>query len=83
MDYNPGIPRRLFSQNYVDGGCEGDPPKNTTTDDTLGCYATNYLILVIGVLAACAFVRARERLERAGAAGSSGGSPRPTPRSSR
>ena len=69
MDYNPGIPRRLFSQNYVDGGCEGDPPKNTTTDDTLGCYATNYLILVIGVLAACAFVRARERLERAGASG--------------
>ena len=69
MDYNPGIPRRLFSQNYVDGGCEGEPPKNTTTDDTLGCYATNYLILVIGVLAACAFVRARERLERAGASG--------------
>ena len=72
MDYDPGIlavPRRLFSQNYVDGGCEGDPPKNTTTDDTLGCYATNYLILVIGVLAACAFVRARERLERAGASG--------------
>ena len=72
MDYDPGIlavPRRLFSQNYVDGGCVGDPPKNTTTDDTLGCYATNYLILVIGVLAACAFVRARERLERAGASG--------------
>ena len=72
MDYDPGIlavPRRLFSQNYVDGGCEGDPPKNTTTDDTLGCYATNYLILVIGVLAAVAFVRARERLERAGASG--------------
>ena len=72
MDYDAGIlavPRRLFSQNYVDGGCEGDPPKNTTTDDTLGCYATNYLILVIGVLAACAFVRARERLERAGASG--------------
>jgi hypothetical protein len=72
MDYDQGIlavPRRLFSQNYVDGGCEGEPPKNTTTDDTLGCYATNYLILVIGVLAACAFVRARERLERAGASG--------------
>ena len=69
MDYNPGVPRRLFSQNYVDGGCEGEPPKNTTTDDTLGCYATNYLILVIGVLAAMAFVRARERLERAGASG--------------
>ena len=67
MDY--AVPRRLFSQNYVDGGCVGDPPKNTTTDDTLGCYATNYLILVIGVLAACAFVRARERLERAGASG--------------
>ena len=30
MDYDPGIlavPRRLFSQNYVDGGCEGDPTK--------------------------------------------------------
>ena len=27
MDYDPGIlavPRRLFSQNYVDGGCEGE-----------------------------------------------------------
>ena len=61
MDYDQGIlavPRRLFSQNYVDGGCEGEPPKNTTTDDTLGCYATNYLILVIGVLAGCIFVRA-------------------------
>ena len=69
MDYNPGIPRRLFSQNYVDGGCVGDPPKNTTTDDTLGCYATNYLILCVGVLAAMVFVRARERLERAGASG--------------
>ena len=72
MDYDPGIlavPRRLFSQNYVDGGCEGDPPKNTTTDDTLGCYATNYLILCVGVLAAMVFVRARERLERAGASG--------------
>ena len=65
MDY----PRRLFSQNYVDGGCQGDPPKNTTTDDTLGCYATNYLILCVGVLAAMVFVRARERLERAGASG--------------
>ena len=72
MDYDPGIlavPRRLFSQNYVDGGCQGDPPKNTTTDDTLGCYATNYLILCVGVLAAMVFVRARERLERAGASG--------------
>ena len=32
MDYDPGIlavPRRLFSQNYVDGGCEGEPPANT------------------------------------------------------
>ena len=72
MDYDQGIlavPRRLFSQNYIDGGCEGEPPKNTTTDDTLGCYATNYLILIIGVLAALPFVRARERLERAGASG--------------
>ena len=67
MDY--AVPRRLFSQNYVDGGCVGDPPKNTTTDDTLGCYATNYLILCVGVLAAMVFVRARERLERAGASG--------------
>ena len=43
MDYDQGIlavPRRLFSQNYVDGGCEGEPPKNTTTDDTLGCCAS-------------------------------------------
>ena len=43
MDYDQGIlavPRRLFSQNYIDGGCEGEPPKNTTTDDTLGCCAS-------------------------------------------
>ena len=75
MDYDQGIlavPRRLFSQNYVDGGCSGDPPKNTTT-------ARARWVLLRDELPHPGYrrprrgvrlrPRARERLERAGASG--------------
>ncbi|CAK0839955.1 unnamed protein product [Prorocentrum cordatum] len=42
----------LYDYDYVEGGCIGTPPDGTATDDSFGTYATNYLILAIGVAAA-------------------------------
>jgi hypothetical protein len=42
--------RRLFDMAYVDGGCVGEPPPGTIYDDTAGCYVTNYVICVVGII---------------------------------
>jgi len=47
--------RRLIDTAWVAAGCPGSPPDDTNVDDTIGTYASNYLIFVIGVTAAIAF----------------------------
>eukprot|EP00413_Alexandrium_margalefii_P006563 CAMPEP_0204522378 /NCGR_PEP_ID=MMETSP0661-20131031/6291_1 /ASSEMBLY_ACC=CAM_ASM_000606 /TAXON_ID=109239 /ORGANISM="Alexandrium margalefi, Strain AMGDE01CS-322" /LENGTH=288 /DNA_ID=CAMNT_0051528041 /DNA_START=45 /DNA_END=911 /DNA_ORIENTATION=- len=46
--------RSLYDMDYVNGGCQGDPPEGTAVDDALGTYATNYLVFAIGLAAAVA-----------------------------
>lgn len=48
--------RQLYDMDYVKGGCQGDPPPGTNFDNTAGTYATNYAILVVGVLGTVAAV---------------------------
>mmetsp|Transcript_49254 Transcript_49254/g.86702 ORF Transcript_49254/g.86702 Transcript_49254/m.86702 type:complete len:266 (+) Transcript_49254:110-907(+) len=46
--------RRLYDSEWMEAGCNGTFPPGTNTDDTFGCYASDYLIAVVCLLGAMA-----------------------------
>jgi len=43
--------RILYDDSWLQADCPGDPPSGTTTDNTVGTYVTNYVVLGIGLVA--------------------------------
>jgi len=46
----------LYDMEYVKGGCVGEPPPGTATDDTFGTYSSNCAIAIVGLAAAVAML---------------------------